>query len=31
VLTDELIAQITCPVLVTGPENEQSWPGQSKE
>lgn len=29
-LTDELIAQITCPVLVTDPENEQFWPGQSQ-
>jgi hypothetical protein len=30
-LTDELIAQITTPVLVTDPENEQFWPGQSRE
>jgi hypothetical protein len=28
-LSDEMIAQITCPVLVTSPENEQFWPGQS--
>jgi hypothetical protein len=28
-LTDELIAKITTPVLVTDPENEQFWPGQS--
>ena len=31
VLTDELIAQITTPVLVTSPDNEQFWPGQSQE
>jgi hypothetical protein len=31
VLTDELIAQITTPVLVTDPANEQFWPGQSQE
>ena len=30
-LTDELIAKITTPVLVTDPENEQFWPGQSGE
>jgi hypothetical protein len=30
-LTDELIAQITTPVLVTDPGNEQFWPGQSGE
>jgi len=30
-LTDELIAQISTPVLVTDPENEQFWPGQSQE
>jgi hypothetical protein len=30
-LTDELIAQISTPVLVTDPENEQFWPGQSRE
>ena len=31
VLTDELIAQITTPVLITSPDNEQFWPGQSQE
>src|ERR1039458_10478503 len=31
VLTDELIAQITTPVLITSPDNEQFWPGQSEE
>ena len=31
VLTDELIAQITTPVLVTSPDNEQFWPAQSQE
>jgi hypothetical protein len=30
-LTDELIAQISTPVLVTDPDNEQFWPGQSQE
>jgi hypothetical protein len=30
-LTDELIAKITTPVLVTDPDNEQFWPGQSRE
>ena len=30
-LTDEVIGQITCPVLVTDPDNEQFWPGQSRE
>jgi hypothetical protein len=29
VLSDEQIAQITCPVLVTRPEGESFWPGQS--
>jgi len=28
-LTDEQLASITCPVLVTDPEHEQFWPGQS--
>jgi hypothetical protein len=28
-LTDELIGQITCPVLVTDPDHELFWPGQS--
>jgi hypothetical protein len=31
VLTDEMIARITTPILVTSPENEQFWPGQSQE
>jgi hypothetical protein len=31
VLTEELIQQITTPLLITDPENEQFWPGQSKE
>ena len=30
-LTDEEIKQITCPVLVTDPDHEQFWPGQSRE
>ena len=30
-LTDELISRITTPILVTSPENEQFWPGQSRE
>ena len=30
-LTDELIARISTPVLVTDPDNEQFWPGQSQE
>jgi hypothetical protein len=30
-LTDKVIAQITTPVLVTNPDNEQFWPGQSQE
>jgi hypothetical protein len=28
-LTDEQLAGITCPMLVTDPEHEQFWPGQS--
>ncbi|MGY1746839.1 alpha/beta hydrolase family protein [Blastococcus sp. SYSU D00695] len=28
-LTDEQLAAITCPVLITDPEQEQFWPGQS--
>jgi hypothetical protein len=28
-LTDEVLAAIACPVLVTDPEDEQFWPGQS--
>jgi len=31
VLTDAMIAQITTPILITSPENEQFWPGQSQE
>lgn len=31
VLTDKLIGQITTPLLITDPDNEQFWPGQSKE
>ncbi len=31
VLTDELISRITTPILITSPENEQFWPGQSQE
>jgi hypothetical protein len=30
-LTDEVIGQIACPVLVTDPDHEQFWPGQSGE
>ena len=30
-LTDRLIAQISTPVLITDPDNEQFWPGQSEE
>lgn len=30
-LSDEMIAQISCPVLITSPEREQFWPGQSEE
>jgi hypothetical protein len=30
-LTDEVIGQITCPVLVTDPDHEQFWPGQSQQ
>ena len=30
-LTDEVIGQIACPVLVTDPDHEQFWPGQSRE
>lgn len=30
-LTDEMIGQITCPVLVTDPDREQVWPGQSRK
>jgi hypothetical protein len=30
-LTDVVLARITTPLLVTDPENEQFWPGQSQE
>ena len=30
-LSDDVIAQISCPLLVTDPEHEQFWPGQSEE
>ena len=30
-LTDEVIARIDTPILVTDPVNEQFWPGQSQE
>jgi hypothetical protein len=30
-LTDDVIGQIRCPVLVTDPDHEQFWPGQSRE
>ena len=30
-LTDEVIGRITCPVLVTDPDHEQFWPGQSHQ
>jgi hypothetical protein len=30
-LTDELAKQISSPLLVTDPEGEQFWPGQSKK
>jgi hypothetical protein len=30
-LTDDAIGQIRCPVLVTDPDHEQFWPGQSRE
>jgi hypothetical protein len=30
-LTGELIAQIATPVLVTSPDSEQFWPGQSRD
>ncbi|HEU5158803.1 MAG TPA: dipeptidyl aminopeptidase [Streptosporangiaceae bacterium] len=31
VLTDDVIARIACPVLVTDPDDEHFWPGQSRE
>ena len=30
-LTDDIIEQITCPMLITDPDHEQFWPGQSQE
>ena len=30
-LTDDEAAQITTPLLITSPEREQFWPGQSKD
>lgn len=30
-LTDEVIRRISCPVLVTDPDQEQFWPGQSRQ
>jgi len=30
-LTDEMAGRITCPMLVTDPDDEQFWPGQSRE
>ena len=30
-VTDQVIGQITCPVLVTDPDHEQFWPGQSQD
>lgn len=30
-LSDEMIGQIRCPLLVTDPEGEQFWPGQSRQ
>jgi hypothetical protein len=30
-LTAEVIERITCPVLVTDPDHEQFWPGQSQQ
>jgi hypothetical protein len=29
-LTEDVVRRITCPVLVTDPEGEQFWPGQSR-
>jgi hypothetical protein len=29
-LTEEVLGQIRCPLLVTDPDNEQFWPGQSQ-
>lgn len=30
-LSDDLLAQITCPILLTDPDNEQFWPGQTHQ
>ncbi|MGR6964637.1 alpha/beta hydrolase family protein [Geodermatophilus sp. URMC 61] len=30
-LTEDVVGRITCPVLVTDPEHEQFWPGQSRQ
>jgi hypothetical protein len=30
-LTDDLLGQIRCPTLVTDPDDEQFWPGQSQK
>jgi hypothetical protein len=30
-LPDDVIGQIGCPVLITDPDHEQFWPGQSRE
>jgi hypothetical protein len=29
-LTEDVVRQVSCPVLVTDPEQEQFWPGQSR-
>jgi hypothetical protein len=29
-LTGDVVGRITCPVLVTDPDHEQFWPGQSR-
>ena len=30
-LTEDVVGRITCPVLVTDPDQEQFWPGQSRQ
>lgn len=30
-LTDAVLGRITCPVLITDPDHEQFWPGQSRQ
>ena len=30
-LTEDVAGQITCPVLVTDPDHEPFWPGQSRQ